>query len=290
MHALIAASLPMVELIWTRETEGVVLDSPERRAALDSRLKAHLARIADPGLRAHYQAEIRSRRAALFAPAPRQSRPDRQGGKTRAPAIGSAAPATRASLLGRTTPGVEAEARIRECAILAGCLNNPGLVAAFEERLDCMPFTCADLAGIRDALLSAFASTPDHAGLLEAVAARIGRDPMSDLLAPGHVSANRHLRAGADSDLAARAIEEELTRHAAIAGWRAELIDAVRELNAETAESVGWRLRDAAEAAHLSASRPISESAEVDAEAEEMLSAGLQNLLDRQIWKKPRKT
>jgi hypothetical protein len=112
---------------------------------------------------------------------------------------------------------------------------------------------------------------------------------MPDLLAPGQVRANRHLGPGAAPEFAARAIEEELTRHAAIAGWRAELVDAARELTAETAESVGWRLRDAAEAAHSAARRPISESAEVDAEAEEVLSAGLQDLLDRQIWKKPRK-
>ena len=292
MQALVAASLPMVELIWSRETEGAVLDSPERRAALDGRLKAHLARIADPGLRAHYQAEIRSRRAALFAPPPRPARSDRIGARpgSRPMAAPVAVPATRASLLGRPTPGVEAEARIRECAILAGCLNNPGLAATFEERLERMPFSCADLAEIRDALLSAVAGAPDGTRLRDDVAERIGRDPMPDLLAPGQVRANRHLGPGADPDLAARAIEEELTRHAAVAGWRAELIDAARELNAETAESVGWRLRDAAEAAHQAASRPISESAEVDAEAEEMLSAGLQDLLDRQIWKKPRKT
>ena len=53
MQALLDASQPIVELLWERETEGQVLDSPERRAALDARLRAHLARIADAGLRAH---------------------------------------------------------------------------------------------------------------------------------------------------------------------------------------------------------------------------------------------
>ena len=71
MRALLAASRPIVDLLWTRETEGQVLDSPERRAGLDARLRAHLARIADPSIRAHWEREIRARRAALFAPAPR---------------------------------------------------------------------------------------------------------------------------------------------------------------------------------------------------------------------------
>ena len=78
LQPLLDASRPIVDLLWTRETEGAVLDSPERRAALDARLRAHLARIADPALRAHWQAEIRARRAALFAPPPRPrpQRPD----------------------------------------------------------------------------------------------------------------------------------------------------------------------------------------------------------------------
>ncbi|HVG81782.1 MAG TPA: DNA primase, partial [Methylomirabilota bacterium] len=64
MRALLDASQPIVALLWERETAGQVLDSPERRAALDARLRAHLARIADAGLRGHWEAEIRSRRAA----------------------------------------------------------------------------------------------------------------------------------------------------------------------------------------------------------------------------------
>ena len=57
MQMLLDASRPIVDLLWTRETEGAVLDSPERRAALDARLRAHLARIADPSLRGHWERE-----------------------------------------------------------------------------------------------------------------------------------------------------------------------------------------------------------------------------------------
>ncbi len=298
MQALIAASLPMVDLIWTRETDGVVLDSPERRAALDGRLRATSGahRRSRPARALSGRDPQPPRHALRAAAASRPPGPpgpgratERQTRRSARRLAVSAAPATRASPLARATPGIDPEARIRECAILAGCLNNPGLLAGFEERLERMPFSCADLGAIRDALLSARAASPEDAALRAGVAARLGHDPMPDLLAPGQVRANPHLRPGAGPELAARAIEEELTRHAAIAGWRAELIDAARELTAETAESVGWRLRDAADAAHLASVRPISESAEVDAEAEEVLSAGLQDLLDRQIWKKPRK-
>ena len=71
--AVLAASKPVVELLWARETEGQVLDSPERRAALDARLRAHLARIADPR-----SAATGSRRSAAAAPRSSRRRPARR--------------------------------------------------------------------------------------------------------------------------------------------------------------------------------------------------------------------
>ncbi len=302
IEALLDGSAPMIELLWARETEGAVLDSPERRAALDARLKAHLGRIQDAGLRAHYEAEVRARRAALFAPArPEPARgpgrragaaPRRADGLRRATGPLTPAPSTRASALASPAQGIPAEGRIRECAILAGCISHPEIATEVETQLERMDFACADLAVIRDALLSALHEHLDGNDLRRAVATRIGRDPMTDLVAPRQVEANPHLRPGADPAQARRAIEEELTRHAATTGWRAELREAERELAGPAGladEALTWRLREAADAAHRAASRPLSESAGADAEAEAALSAQLQGLVDQQIWKKPRK-
>jgi DNA primase len=285
--ALIAASRPMVDLIWDRETAGASLDSPERRAALDARLRAHLGRIADPSIRAHYQAEVRDRRAALFAPArPRAPRGGRAAkGKARdfpAPALAS----TRASLLAQPGDGPAAEARIRECAILAGCLLHPELAAGFEDRLERAAFVCPDLAPIRDALLWALGR--DAEDLAARVAARLGRDPLPDLLATGPLAANPHLRSGADPEQAARTILEALDRQAAWAGQQAEVRDAERDLMGEADEGVTWRLREAAEAAQAAVARPLSDRP-AESQDESELSHALQNLIDDQIWKKPPK-
>ena len=59
MKAVLDAAQPMVNLLWQREIEGRVFDSPERKAALDKGLRAHLKRIADPSIRAHYGEEIK---------------------------------------------------------------------------------------------------------------------------------------------------------------------------------------------------------------------------------------
>ncbi|MEZ5771868.1 MAG: hypothetical protein R3D61_09660 [Defluviimonas denitrificans] len=44
----IEAAQPMVNLLWRRETDGKVFDSPERKAALDKSLRAVIKGIADP--------------------------------------------------------------------------------------------------------------------------------------------------------------------------------------------------------------------------------------------------
>lgn len=295
VEALLAGSRPMVDLLWDRETaEAASLDSPERRAALDARLRAHLARIADPSIRAHWQAEIRARRAALFAPPPRPAHMPRaafapqagggprQGGRRAAPPPVGALPTARASLLARLDPA-EAEARVQEAAILAGCLAHRELAQRFEPALERARFRCADLAAVRDALLAALAAeAPDPAA---AVAARLGADPCPGLLATGPLRAAPHLRAGGDPALAERAVAEALARQAAAAGRAAEVREAERDLAAAEDEGVTWRLREAAEAAHAAASRPLTESPG-ESEDESALSQGLQSMIDGQIWKK----
>jgi DNA primase len=286
MQALIDASQPVVELLWRRETEGRPLDSPERRAALDARLRAHLARIADPSLRNHWQAELRARRAALFAPPPR---PGRGPAPRRARA---SSPATH-SLLARQPDADAAAARGREGVILYGCLSHPELALAREHLIERLEFRCPDLGKIRDALLSALAESPHtpQAGdsLAGAIRARIGFDPLAALAAIGHVRMSRHFGPEASPDVAGRALDEELTRHVALAGLRAETREAEAELGAATAdEGLTWRLRAAAEASERAAAEALA-GVEADAEAEAALSATLHTLTDPQFWRKPRR-
>ncbi len=298
MLTLLQGSRPLVDVLWARETEGASFDSPERRAAFDAKLRAHLARIADENLRTHYQTEIGTRRQALFAPARRPWSgpgggwtPGRKG-RIAPPryAEGGSVAATRASLLAGTRDAA-AEARIRESAILAGCLNHPTLAARFEDRLERMTFVCPDLGEIRDALLS---SLPDclsdgigSGSLRDAVGSRTGRDPMEALAAVGQVRANPHLGPDAHPDGAATAIEEELTRHSASTGWLAEVREAEQDLAGEADEGVTWRLRQAAEAAHRANLKPLS-AGDSSAGSESELSARLQSMLDQQVWKKKR--
>lgn len=66
MERVLASAKPMVDLLWQRETEGKVFDSPERKAALDKSLRAALKKIADPSIRTHYGEDIKRLREELF--------------------------------------------------------------------------------------------------------------------------------------------------------------------------------------------------------------------------------
>ena len=241
MQAILDASQPIVALLWERETAGQVLDSPERRAALDARLRAHLARIGDAGLRAHWEREIRARRAALFAAAAAAGRaapaPGR-GARPRTPGFLAPAgptPGTSGSLLAAARSEA-AEARVRESAILAGCLNHPDGGAGLRgpagaARLPLAPTSrrCATPC------LSALAGSLDRAasGLRRRSAAPLGRDPLPALAACGAGARQPPPRPGGRRpQRAARAVDEELTRHAALTGRADEIREAAADLAA----------------------------------------------------------
>ena len=66
MQELVANSTPLIYLLWKRETEGKIFDSPERKSALDKSLRDIIRRIKDRELRKHYGSEFASLRSNLF--------------------------------------------------------------------------------------------------------------------------------------------------------------------------------------------------------------------------------
>ena len=168
-----------------------------------------------------------------------------------------ASPSVRASILARLDGS---EARIRESAILYGCLNHPAEAQRLESRLERQAFRCRDLAEIRDALLDALgASLDDHRDVAARVALRLGRDPLPGLRASGHVRANLHLGPSAAPDMAARALDEALGRYAALTGRADEIRDAAAELAEHPDEAITTRIRAAADAEQSADVRPLED-------------------------------
>ena len=66
---LIDGARPLADVLWTRETETNPHDTPERRAALEARLREVTMTIADETVRKYYRQDLSARLRTLLAPA-----------------------------------------------------------------------------------------------------------------------------------------------------------------------------------------------------------------------------
>lgn len=299
MQAALEGAEPMVNLLWRRETEGKVLDSPERKAALDKNLRAVLKRITDPSIRAHYGDAIKRLREGLFGTRPAirayqagggfEPRRPGQRGKFGPPVNLPPTPATRSSLLARAQ-GTEAEEELREAMILAICLTHPNLIAPFEGQLERMHLTGTGHQALRDAmLLAAHDGMPADcppAVLHRMLPPRVG-ETLERLLAQTHIQIAPPVRNHEDHELARMCLAEELAKLEARRGIKAEIEDAMEDLTGLADEGVTWRLSQAAAASHRADRSNLDDTADMG-EDQAALSAALQRLIDGAVWEKKR--
>ncbi|PPD45193.1 MAG: DNA primase [Methylocystis sp.] len=150
--------LPLVDILWMRETDGAALETPERRAALERRLREIAGQIGDETLRRYYAQELSERLSALFgrtpAPprgrdfSPRRRAPGRPGASQPGPVRISSALAN--SPLFR---GVKSPIAPRDALILLILMNHPEVLAAQVEEAASLEFASAEAAALRDALV-----------------------------------------------------------------------------------------------------------------------------------------
>ncbi|OWJ80534.1 DNA primase [Haematobacter genomosp. 1] len=284
MQRVIDRAEPMVSLLWRRETEGHVFDSPERRAALDKRLREVLRTIRDPSLRRHYGEEIARLRQDLFgrgAVAPRS----RFGGQSRRgkPAVPvGPAPATRRSLLA-TADGVEDS--LREAVILATLLTHPALIERFEADLEATEMISPDHRALRIAILRNSQAEPEG---IQAKIASEAAPALEKLWSSSHVTIAPPIRNPGDIELAEMCLAEEFAKLDARRGARKEIEDAVEDLGGVVDEGLTWRLGRAAEAVERAGRRHHEDASDLG-EDRSALSRHLQTLIDREIWVKNRK-
>ena len=258
VQAVLDQAMPMVKLLWQRETEGKVFDSPERKAALDKALRERIRLIRDPSIRKHYGEDIKELRWQLF----RGNRPAREGGFSqrraggggfrdgaRAPWRGQgAAPVplatTRSSLLAAADEA--ALARAREAVILAVVITTPAVIPEFETNLERMLCPDPDLMALRDMALMHGISAPER--LKEEIEYSLGPHALENLFALRHVAIVPCLRKPGDEEAARLTLAEEFAKLEALRGLDAELAEAEEDLSGLADEALTWRLKQAAEA------------------------------------------
>jgi DNA primase len=293
MQRVIEAAQPMVRLLWQREIDGKVFDSPERKAALDKALRLQLSRIADPSIRSHYVEDLRRLRLDLFGQSgARPFQPGPRPGLRPAGGIGAAArrglPAqdlapvatSKASALAAASAAA-VEERLLAGVLLATFLTHPALVGEFERPLETLELDHPDHRRICDCLLRS-AAAPER---LAALVASDCPDALERLMSDRHVRSAPPVRKPADRDLARRCVAEGLAKLEARRGLRMEIADAQQDVLARADEGLTWRLGQAAEALNR-AERPRLEDAAELGEDRQALSRHLQDLIDSEIWKK----
>jgi len=163
---------PLADLLWMRETQGGVFDTPERKAELEKTFRELTGRIRDENLRFHYAQEMRERVQTFFGRArqkplragewekrkPGTQGPQGQGGQFAHPGAGASRFAVSESLarsaLVKRGGGVMP---LREAAIVVALVNHPSLIDENFEHTEFLELSHPDLRRLHAIILDALA-------------------------------------------------------------------------------------------------------------------------------------
>lgn len=244
LQKLLDEAIPMVSLLWQRETESKNFDSPERKAALDVALRDKIKLIRDPSIRQHYGQAIKDLRWQLFRPKNAGSGFRKGGWKKQLPQ--SAMPSTKSSVLA-TAADAHVTVHLREGVILAALICTPEVAEDFESGLESLPCQDPDHAVLRDLILRHAMHGTEV--LREKIFNALGPETLDNMLSSRHLAIIPCIRTPGDADMARMTVAEELAKLSAAKGLNAEIADAVQDLAGLADEGVTWRLSQAAAAA-----------------------------------------
>jgi len=245
MQKLLDQAIPMVELLWRRETEGKNFDSPERKAALDKALREKIRLIQDPSIRNHYGQAIKDMRWALFSH--RKAAPARkQGGKwnpRQDPWKRDVSPVATSRSSALASDAADQD-HLHEAVILATMIAAPAVAPEFETALEQMESRDPIHRDVQASLLRHL-GTDD---LRSAILADLGDTPLEKLFTQNHVAISPAIRRGGDAELARLCLSEEFAKLTARRGQAREIEDAVEDLSGVVDEGLTYRLAEASKA------------------------------------------
>ena len=258
LQELLNNAIPMVDLLWRRETEDKVFDSPERKAALDKSLREKIKLIRDPSIREHYGLAIKDLRWDLFGQNRRRGDFQNNAGKTGGFRDGRAKfqpgfrkgfdptplASTKSSMLVAAGEGVDG--RLREAVILASLIRTPELLLEFDTQLERMECSDFERTQIRDLLLDC-CDTNQMGDVEGRVFDALGPYALESLFALPHVAIAPSVRRAGDLETVRMSLAEEFAKLQADKGLNAEIEEAEEELAVSEDDTLTRRLHQAAE-------------------------------------------
>ena len=173
MRDVIEQAMPLADMLWNREIESGIYNTPERRAELQSRMKQIVNSIRDESVRYHYDQDIRERLAGYFAPASTNANQNVatrstgtrgnqfQGGygnQKKVVAGGrkfSASPSLLSSKLVKRGHG---GMHFREAALIGGLIFHPAIGLEFFDEVSSLVLQHSDAKALQSIYLDCFAS------------------------------------------------------------------------------------------------------------------------------------
>jgi DNA primase len=278
MQAALDAAQPMVSLLWQRETEGRVFDSPERKAALDMVLRTAIAKIPDPSVRSHYGQALKDLRWQLFRPTGASG--PRKNGNWRTPPVAAPRAGTKSSAL---AAGTLAETELREALILTLLCLTPQLIDRFVSDLERLNPQRPDHRQLVNFLLHTEARSPE--AVEHALTAANLLDSLENMLRLGHVRITACVRNPGDLEKTTRCLSEEFAKLSARRGIENELAEALEDLDTTENSHLSWRLNHALQTRHAAETPNPNETADAG-EDREALSNAIRELIDGKAWEK----
>ncbi|MGX5734645.1 DNA primase [Bosea thiooxidans] len=247
---VLAAARPLVDMLWQREVEAGPLDTPERRAAFERRLKEPLSQIRDETTRKHYRREMDERLAQLFASAApaRPERGGRAGGFQRGgggprggfrqvpPWLAGPLKASSALTQSRLVARLRGEDQ-REAFILLALASHPDLILRCADEIAELSLEGPAAERFRQALLDAVEGTVDREALANRLAQPRVKEARSQLLAVTGPAERRKLAQGADPESVFDSIHQAIVLHHRARTLNSELRAAERALADDATEA-----------------------------------------------------
>ena len=226
---LIDEAVPMVDLIWKRETEGKSFDSPERRSGLDKSLSDAIALIKDKNLKNHYRDALFQARRQFFGRQNAGTNEFKNNSRLMPQSD------TKSSFLVAADEKT-VSAQIRESTVIAVLMNFPELIEIFYDELIMIDLASPDCDLILKELVKLDNRT--KAEIKNELMEKIGGEKVEKLLSLSHLRVLPCLRIKGTIEMGQQTLREELAKLNSERGLSAE----VDEINNTPPEE--WHERD----------------------------------------------
>ncbi|GHF19122.1 DNA primase [Kordiimonas sediminis] len=157
LETMIDTADPLVSVLWQSLTDGVAVDTPERRAGLEKAIFIKLADIQDENIKKLYQGEFRDRLYQLFRPQKKWTAGHEKGKYSPRSGHGRKGQGLATGLLAKTmlgrSRGVEPVTIMIERILLLCLINHPAILLKYTEEVAALNLVDEDLGQIRNLLI-----------------------------------------------------------------------------------------------------------------------------------------